>query len=93
MIKRGSRKTKLIFGTGDILTYAGYMNIKGKIYATVCSKNSFPTTIGKINGAETTQNVKKCPVIMMFSNIESLDCMIQALEHAKKAMQEASHET
>lgn len=87
MIINKKEKTEMIFGTGDICVIAGYeghdeLDIKVPV---VAFKNQTSRQIGKDNG-----DIKggiyedlKVDVIMRFSEKESIDMVIDALQEAK----------
>jgi hypothetical protein len=88
MIRRGITQTKMEFGKGDILTTAGVIHrINGEVWGALVCENQKPDTIG-YKGKGDPVSTRKYPMLITFSNIESLDCMISALKHVKAKMKE-----
>lgn len=91
MISRDSFQTDLEFGTGDICVNSGYyLDCQNKKIGAVVFSNQTPREIGGEGDIKVGKDYKvgDFPVIMSFTQKESIDVVIKALLDTKRQMEE-----
>ena len=88
MIKKNKEYTRLEFGNGDICVAGGYTEHENnKITGFVLFTNQDPREIGSKGVVKAGEvNLEDYPVVMTFSNKESIDVVVGQLEQAKSLM-------
>ena len=80
-------KSKLVFGTGDIMmTPVTYVENEKPKYGMLAFKTIEPHEIGSFTGNDNTYSITDADTLMVFHKIESIDVCIEILETLKKMM-------
>lgn len=87
MIIKNEEQVKLNFGSGDICVAGGYTDYGDRRTGFVIFTNQEPREIGSVGIVKSGEvNLEEYPVVMTFSNKESIDVVVGQLEQAKSLM-------
>ena len=89
IINNHDKQVELEFGKGDICVNGGhFLGGNNERIGMVAFSNQAPRDIGSVGDIKAGQECKvgDFPVVMTFTKIESIDVLINALQHAKSEM-------